>query len=268
MCGSTSSIRRCRRRTRLWIDLFGLVFFLMPVHVHAGLDVVAATSCTSCRRGEISSNAWRPDPLAGQAPPARRLRAAWRCRACRRSSSASPRCRAATSSRPSTKSRCSRSTSHDDGATPSLLDLMPPLMFGGLLAVHAARFSGGLLARRRRPVLRHDRRWSSAISTASFMHALPFRVLRHPVQRPAAGHSVLHLHGRHPRALRPGRGSARRHRPAVRLGARRPRLCGDHRRRDPWRDHRHGRGLGHRHGHHLAADHAALRLRHDASPPA
>ena len=37
-------------------------------------------------------------------------------------------------------------------------------------------------------------------------------------------------------------------------------LCGHLRRRDPRRHHRHGRGLGHRHGHHLAAGHDALRL--------
>ena len=33
--------------------------------------------------------------------------------------------------------------------------------------------------------------------------------VRHHLERPAAGDPVLHLHGRDPRALRPGRGSAR-----------------------------------------------------------
>ena len=40
--------------------------------------------------------------------------------------------------------------------------------------------------------------------------------LRHPVERSAAGDSVLHLHGGDSRTLRAGRGSARRHRTVVR----------------------------------------------------
>ena len=44
-------------------------------------------------------------------------------------------------------------------------------------------------------------------------------------------------------------------RAAVRPGARRHVLCGDLRRRHPRRDHRHGRGFGHRHGRHLDAAH-------------
>ena len=86
--------------------------------------------------------------------------------------------------------------------------------------------------------------------------------LRHHVERPPARDPVLHLHGRGPRAQRPGRGPARGHRPALRPGARRARLRGDLRRRHPRRDHRHGRRLGDRHGHDLAAGDAALRLRH------
>ena len=78
---------------------------------------------------------------------------------------------------------------------------------------------------------------------------------------PAAGDPVLHLHGRDPGAVRPRRGSARRHRPAVRPDARRARLCGDPGRRAARRDHRHGRRLGHRHGDDLAAGDVALRLR-------
>ena len=49
-------------------------------------------------------------------------------------------------------------------------------------------------------------------------------------------------------------------RPNVRAGARRPVLCGDLRRRDPRRHHRHGRGFGDRHGGDRAAADAALRL--------
>ena len=49
--------------------------------------------------------------------------------------------------------------------------------------------------------------------------------------------------------------------PVVRHGARRPRLCGDFRRRPAGGDDRRGRRLGHLDGADLAADHAALRLR-------
>ena len=83
---------------------------------------------------------------------------------------------------------------------------------------------------------------------------------RHRFQRPAACDSVLHADGNDPRAMRACRGSARRIRPVVRAGARRTLVCGDPGRRGARRHHRNRRGLGHRHGHHLAAGDDALRL--------
>ena len=53
---------------------------------------------------------------------------------------------------------------------------------------------------------------------------------------------------------------ARYDRPGVRLHPRRPCLCGDLRRRAARGHHGCRRGLGHFHGPHLAAHHAALRL--------
>ena len=92
----------------------------------------------------------------------------------------------------------------------------------------------------------------------------PAPAVRHHVERSPAGDPVLHLHGRHPRALAACRGHARGLRPAVRAGARRPCLCGDAGRRHPRRDHRHGGRLGDRHGADRAAGDDALRLRHAA----
>ena len=140
---------------------------------------------------------------------------------------------------------------------------MPPLMFGTMIIFMLIGFPVAFSLAAVGLVLRRPRHFHR-----SFRSGLPagaaVPLLRHHLQRPAAGDSVLHLHGRDPRALRPGRRPARRHRPAVRQGPRRPRLCRDPRRRRARRHHRHGRGLGHRHGRDLAADHDALRLRHEA----
>ena len=84
--------------------------------------------------------------------------------------------------------------------------------------------------------------------------------VRHHLERPAAGDPVLHLHGRDPRTLRARRGPARFDRAVVRPGARRHVLRGDLRRRDPRRHHRHGRGLGDRHGRDLDDADAQIRL--------
>ena len=84
--------------------------------------------------------------------------------------------------------------------------------------------------------------------------------LRHHAERHAAGDSLLHLHGHHPRTQRHGRGPAGDHRPGVRPAARRPRAGGDLRRRPAGGHHRRGRRGGDLDGPDLAADHAALRL--------
>ncbi|CAA9246112.1 MAG: TRAP dicarboxylate transporter, DctM subunit, unknown substrate 6, partial [uncultured Craurococcus sp.] len=86
--------------------------------------------------------------------------------------------------------------------------------------------------------------------------------IRDRAERPAALDPLLHPDGRHPRAMRPGGGPAGGHRPALRQDSGRPRLRRHPGRRRARRDHRHGRRLGHRHGHDLPADHDALRLRH------
>ena len=124
---------------------------------------------------------------------------------------------------------------------------------------HAHRLSGGILAGGDRTVLRLSRhRIRPDQAGLSRQPDLP--AVRHHLERPAAGDSVLHLHGRDPRTLRPRRGPARFLRPAVRPGARRPVLRGDLRRRHSRRHHRHRRGLGHRHGRDLDDADAQIRL--------
>ncbi len=119
---------------------------------------------------------------------------------------------------------------------------------------------GGVRAGGQRHRVRPDRDRTGA--------AAAFAVRRHAgaavggdVERHAAGDSVLHLHGVDPRAFRHGRGPARHDRAAVRADSRRPRVCGDLRRRAAGGDDRcrgRERDLD---GPHLAADHAPLRLR-------
>ena len=95
---------------------------------------------------------------------------------------------------------------------------MPPLMFGGLIVFLLIGFpvAFSLAALGLFFGLLSPSSW--AISPELPRQPAAPRV-RHPVQRPAAGDPVLHLHGRDPGALRPGRGPARGHRPAVRPGA-------------------------------------------------
>ena len=138
-------------------------------------------------------------------------------------------------------------------------DNMAPLMFGGHDPVHADRLSGGVLACGDRPVLRLHRDRAGA-DHAGLSRQPHLSAVRHHLERPAARDPVLHLHGRDPGALRARRGPARFDRAIVRSGARRHVLCGDLRRRDPRRDHRHGRGLGDRHGRDLDDADDPLRL--------
>ena len=93
-----------------------------------------------------------------------------------------------------------------------------------------------------------------------FLGNLTYQLFGDRLQRPAAGDSVLHVHGRDSGALRARRGSARLDRPVVRSSAWRLVLRGDFRRRHPRRDHRHGRRLGHRHGRDLDAADDQIRL--------
>ncbi len=127
----------------------------------------------------------------------------------------------------------------------------------------ADRLSGRLRARRRRHRLRPPRHRARPAAADAAPGAARADLGRH-VQRHAARGAVLHVHGADPRAQRDGRGPARHDRPAVRPDPRRPRLRGDLRRRAARGDHRRGRRVGDLDGPHLAADHAALRLR----PPA
>ena len=156
----------------------------------------------------------------------------------------------ATSANSPTRSRC-------NDRSPDALH--GPADVPGADLLHGDRLSGGILARRCRPVLRpHRDRTRADRAGLSRQPHLP--AVLGAFERLAAGDPVLHLHGRDPRTLRPRRRSARRLRPAVRRPSRRPLLCGHPRRRDPRRDHRHGRGVGDRHGPDLAAGDDALRL--------
>ena len=139
---------------------------------------------------------------------------------------------------------------------------MAPLMFGGLIVFmlfgYPAAFSVaavGLAVRLHRHRARADR---AELPRQSRLPGVRHRLGR--ARRAAAGDPVLHLHGRDPRTQRARRGPAGFDRAVVRAGARRPVLCGDLRRRDPRRHHRHGGGVGDRHGGDRAAADDALRL--------
>ena len=124
----------------------------------------------------------------------------------------------------------------------------------------AHRLPGCVLAGRRRHCVRTSRHraWPARCLAAAGAAGAD---LGRDVQRHAARRAVLHVHGADPRAQRHGRGPARHDRPVVRADSRRTRLRGDLRRRSARRDHgRRGR-VGDLDGPHLAADHAALRLR-------
>ena len=127
---------------------------------------------------------------------------------------------------------------------------------------HADRLPGGLLAGRAGPGQRllSPSRWAG--SRPPSWATCPSTSSASCQQRAAAGHPVLHLHGRHPGEVRPGRGHARLHGPAVRPGARRPGLLGHHRGLHPGRHHRHRGRPGDRDGADLAAGDDALRLQH------
>ena len=140
------------------------------------------------------------------------------------------------------------------------LEMMPPLMFGGLIlamligfpvafTLAALGLSFGFLS------------IYLGFFDMNFLQAIPGRILRQrALERIAAGDFLLHLHGFGPRALRSRRRHAGFNGPVVRSGSRRPRLFRHHRRLHPRRDHRHGGGAGHRHGADLAAGDAPLRL--------
>ena len=138
---------------------------------------------------------------------------------------------------------------------------MAPTMFAGLVVFLLFGFPVAFSLSRARPLLR-DAGDRGGLLRAGVPAGPALPDVRHHVERPPARHPLLHLHGRDPGAKRPGRGFARGHRPALRPGPGRPRLRRDRRRRHPRRHHRHGGGLGDRHGHDLAADHAQVRLRH------
>ena len=146
------------------------------------------------------------------------------------------------------------------GMTAFLIANMAPLMFAALIVVmllgYPVAFALGAVGIGF-GLARHRARTAAGDAVPGAARA----DLGRDVQRHAARDPVLHVHGPDPRAQRHGRGPARDHRPAVRPDPRRPRLRGDLRRRAAGGDDRRGRGLGHLDGPHLAADHAALRLR-------
>ena len=142
------------------------------------------------------------------------------------------------------------------------LEMMPPLMFGGLVlamligfpvafTLAAVGLSFGFLVH------------LSRILRPQLPPGDPRpRVRQRAFQRAAARDPVLHLHGRHIREMWTRRGHAGFDGPAVRPGPRRPRLFRHHRRLHPRRHHRHGGGAGHRHGADLDAGDDPLRLQH------
>ena len=65
-----------------WIDIFGTVFFLLPMAVVHHVAVLADLHERVGQRRDLEQRR-RPDPLAGAAAGAGRLLPARRCRACR-----------------------------------------------------------------------------------------------------------------------------------------------------------------------------------------
>ena len=80
-------------RGQLWLDLVGAIVFLIPV-LPAARGTVLAVLRAVLRGGRVVGQRRRSRALADQAGAAGGLRADRCCRACPRSSSASPRCRA------------------------------------------------------------------------------------------------------------------------------------------------------------------------------
>ena len=142
------------------------------------------------------------------------------------------------------------------------LELMPPLMFGGLIVImligYPVAFSLATLG-----FLFGFLAIEQGFFNPQFMQAIPLPHIRQrAVERTAARGPVLHLHGRGAGEMRSRRGNARFDGAAVRPDPRRPRLLGHHRRLHSRRHHRHRRGAGHRHGADLDAGDDPLRLQH------
>ena len=251
------------RRTQIWIDVFGTLFFLLPMAIYI-----------LWLSWPIFVNAWTSGEISGSAGglvrwPARLLVPVGfflltlqgdlgADQAHRLPAGPDPR-PGGEARRPGAASSCRSTESQRSDRVPHRQHGAADVRGAGRLP--AARLSGRVRARRARACsfgfigielgLLHP----GAVSGAARAH------LRHHVERHAARGAVLHLHGADPRAQRHGRGPARHHRPAVRADPRRPRLRGDLRRRAARRDHRRRRRLGDLDGPDLAADHAALRLR-------
>ena len=85
---------------------------------------------------------------------------------------------------------------------------MAPLMFAGLIVVHADRLSGGVLARGGRPVLRLHRHRARP-DPRRLSRQPDLSAFRHRLERSAARDSVLHADGGDPRAMRARRRPAR-----------------------------------------------------------
>ena len=184
-------------RARIWIDIIGGLLFLLPIcmildlfHLAVVLELVAdRRAVQQCRR---------PGPLAGQAAPAGRLRPDG---AAGHLGNHQARRRARTRDRCRLQIREAAAMNFD------------PRQHGapdvrGDDRVHVDRLSGGVLARRDRPVLRLHRHRVRP-DPARLSRQPHLSALRHHLQRPAARDPVLHLHGRDPRALRARRGPAR-----------------------------------------------------------
>jgi hypothetical protein len=63
---------RYRPRTKAWVDLLGIIFFMMPATGDPGLDVLALVPRLVEPDGAVEQRG-RPDPLAGEGPASARI---------------------------------------------------------------------------------------------------------------------------------------------------------------------------------------------------
>ena len=72
----------CRKRTQIWIDIIGFVFFLCPMCIVIMLASACRSSCKASTSGRDVVQRRRPDPLAGVPAGARSASPCCCCKAC------------------------------------------------------------------------------------------------------------------------------------------------------------------------------------------
>ena len=235
MCGSISFYGWVGERTRIWIDLLGGIFFLLPM---CALMIcftwpwfLEAWTGTRCRQFR------RPGALAGQALPAARLCAAGTS-GCFRDHQMRGRARRRLRARASPmRSRCSDRVREQH---------MGPLMFAGLIVFMLSGYPAAF----------------SLAAVGLFFGLIGIELGLIPPRLPRQPHlsavrsSATNCCWRSPfsRSWAPFSSAAASPKIFSKVSAscsavaRRTFLCGDLRRRHPRRHHRHGGGFGHRHG--------------------